>query len=178
MPVSAMRACAVNSEGAGNVRPSPSSDAIVSDFCTSAITTPVLEPDEQAGSLYSGPSTAEHEHAVGAEAVRVGEGGAFRHAAAVADGLEVADVGAGVPLGACVRDEVVDAELSHPVGLGELALEAEPGARGCVHEVLVRDVDGEVLVSGRVERRPATSVLPVGAQPSSVAAVDQFARSR
>src|SRR5262245_6001398 len=87
-------------------------------------------------------STGEDEHPVGAEAGGVDERGALADAAAVADGFEVADVSASVPLAASVVDQVVDAELDQPLGLGEVALEPEARARGGVHEELTRDVGG------------------------------------
>ena len=49
---------------------------------------------------------------MGAEAGGVEEGGRFGHAAAVAERLEVADMGAGIPGATGVVDELVGAELT------------------------------------------------------------------
>src|SRR6478736_4345935 len=100
MSVLAMRACAVKSAGGGNVRPSPSSDAIVSDF--SAISDPLAVASSASGLTLPGSFAAspggEDEHAVGAEPGGVDERRTLGHATAVTDSLEVTDVGAGVPL--------------------------------------------------------------------------------
>src|SRR5215218_9688852 len=104
-----MRACAANSDGGGNVRPSANNDAIVSDF--SAITDPRDPTGWASGvtlrafspslaSARSVPacgraSAGEDEDAVSTEAGGIGERGPLADPAAVADGLEVTDVGAG-----------------------------------------------------------------------------------
>ena len=69
-------------------------------------------------SLASARSVSGRREPVGAEAGGIGERGALRDPAAVTDGLEVADVGAGVPLAARVGDEVVEPEPAQPLGLG------------------------------------------------------------
>jgi len=94
----------------------------------------------------------------------------------VADGLEVADVRTGVPLLAGVGDELVGTERAQPLGLRRVAHEVEAGAPGGVHEVLARQVDGDVLLA----RRDQWSLAPPWAryvrnQPSAPLATSSSA---
>ena len=93
------------------MRPSASSDSIVSPVSAIAVSpvvssarvrlprsarrSPGAEAGPDHGRITAG-SSRELQHPVGAEAGRVGERGALRHPAAVAQGLEVGDVGARV----------------------------------------------------------------------------------
>src|SRR3954469_21567931 len=109
----------------------PSQDPLASASSASGLTLP--------GSFAASPG-GEDEQTMGAEPGGVDERRALGHPTAVTNRVEVADVGAGVPLVARLGHQVVDPELAQPFGLGDVALEVEADAFGRVHQVLARHV--------------------------------------
>src|SRR5437899_815946 len=94
------------------------------------------------------------------EARRVGERDGLAGAAAVFERFEIADVGSGLPRRLRVGDELVDPVRPEPLGLAAIA-----GQRTHSRELVDRDLAGDVLLAGPVERALASAVGAVGAEP-------------